>query len=66
MNSDLKMLEEEVSRLVTLYQEICNENIRLRQQLAQTSAHNEKLTEKIHLTSSRVENLLKHLPDYEQ
>jgi archaellum component FlaC len=66
MNSDLKMLEEEVSRLVTLYQEICNENILLRQQLAQTSAHNEKLTEKINLTSSRLENLLKHLPDYEQ
>jgi len=66
MNSDLEMLEEEVSRLVALYQEICNENFRLRQQLAQTSAHNEILTEKIHLTSSRLENLLKHLPDYEQ
>lgn len=66
MNSDLKMLEEEVNRLITQYQEICNENSRLRQQLAQTNAHNEKLIEKIHLASSRLENLLKHLPDHEQ
>lgn len=66
MNSDLKMLEEEVSRLITLYQDIYNENIRLRQKLAQTSAHNEKLTEKIQLASSRLEILLKHLPDHEQ
>ncbi|MDC8445313.1 MAG: hypothetical protein LV471_05205 [Nitrosomonas sp.] len=66
MNSDLKMLEEEVSRLITQYQEICNENTRLRQQLAQASTYNEKLIEKIHLTSSRLENLLKHLPDHEQ
>ncbi len=66
MDSDLKMLEEEVSRLVTLYQEICTENTRLRQQLARTSARNEQLTEKIHIASSRLENLLKHLPDHEQ
>ena len=66
MDSDLKMLEDEVSRLITLYQEIHNENIRLRQQLARTSARNEQLTEKIHIASSRLEDLLKHLPDHEQ
>ncbi|MBX3629416.1 MAG: hypothetical protein KF908_05755 [Nitrosomonas sp.] len=65
MDSDLKILEDEVNRLVTLYQEIRNENIRLRQQLARTSARNEQLTEKIHIASSRLENLLKHLPDHE-
>ncbi|MBX3640146.1 MAG: hypothetical protein KF888_06485 [Nitrosomonas sp.] len=65
MDSDLKILEDEVNRLVTLYQEIRNENIRLRQQLARTSARNEQLIEKIRIASSRLENLLKHLPDHE-
>lgn len=66
MNSELKALEEEVNRLIQLYQDIYNENINLHQQLAESSARNEKLTTKIHLASSRLENLLKHLPDYEQ
>ena len=65
MNSELKTLENELNRLVNLYQDSCNENIKLRQQLAETSARNVKLTEKMHIASSRLENLLKHLPDHE-
>ena len=65
MEPEFKFLEEEVDRLILLYQETCNENIKLRQQLAETSARNEKLTEKMHIASSRLEILLKHLPEHE-
>ncbi|SEN08315.1 hypothetical protein [Nitrosomonas marina] len=65
MDSELKFLAEEVDRLIRLYQEISIENTKLRQQLAETSARNEKLTEKIHIASSRLEILLQHLPDHE-
>jgi len=65
MNSELKALEDEVNQLVNLYRDSCNENVKLRQQLAETSARNAQLTEKIHIASSRLENLLKHLPDHE-
>ncbi len=65
MDSELKFLEEEVRQLVRLYQDTCIENTNLRQQIAETNARNEKLTEKIHIASSRLEILLKHLPDNE-
>ncbi len=65
MESELKFLEKEVLRLVRLYQDTCTENSKLRQQLAETSARNKKLTEKIHIASGRLEILLKHLPDNE-
>ncbi|GJL74867.1 MAG TPA: hypothetical protein PKM20_04705 [Nitrosomonas sp.] len=65
MNSELKFLEEEVHQLVRLYQDTCIENTKLRQQITETNARNEKLTEKIHIASSRLEILLKHLPDNE-
>lgn len=63
MESELKFLEKEVHRLLHLYQDTCAENNKLRQQLTETNARNEKLTEKIHIASSRLEILLKHLPD---
>ncbi|SFK33404.1 hypothetical protein SAMN05216302_100478 [Nitrosomonas aestuarii] len=65
MESELEFLEEEVHQLVRLYQNACIENTKLRQQIAETNARNEKLTEKIHIASSRLEILLKHLPDDE-
>lgn len=65
MESELKFLEEEVHRLVRLYQDTCIENNKLRQELTETNARNEKLIEKMHIASTRLEILLKHLPDNE-
>ena len=65
MDSELKFLAEEIDRLIRLYQYTCLENTKLRQQLAETSARNERLTEKIHIASNRLETLLQHLPDHE-
>ncbi|MDR4514216.1 hypothetical protein [Nitrosomonas sp.] len=65
MDSELKFLAEEIDRLIRLYQDTCLENTKLRQQLAETSARNERLTEKIHIASNRLETLLQHLPDHE-
>ncbi|MCB1948605.1 MAG: hypothetical protein H6940_02010 [Burkholderiales bacterium] len=65
MDSELKFLAEEIDRLIRLYQDTCLENTKLRQQLAETSAKNERLTEKIHIASNRLETLLQHLPDHE-
>ncbi|MDH5479801.1 MAG: hypothetical protein OEX11_03470 [Nitrosomonas sp.] len=65
MDTELKSLEEEVHYLVKLYQDTCIENDNLRQQLADTSARNEKLTEKIHIAANRLDSLLSNLPDNE-
>ncbi len=65
METELKSLEEKVHNLVRLYQDTCIENGELRQQLADTSAKNEKLTEKIHIAASRLEILLSNMPDNE-
>jgi len=66
METELKSLEEKVHRLMRLYQDTCIENNQLRQQLADTSARNEKLSEKIHIAASRLEILLSNMPDNEQ
>ncbi len=65
METELKSLEERINYLVHLYQDTCIENSKLRQQLADTSARNEKLTEKVHIAASRLEILLKNIPDNE-
>ncbi len=66
METELKSLEEKVHQLVRLYQDTCTENNLLRQQLADTSAKNEKLSEKIHIAANRLELLLNNMPDNEQ
>ncbi len=63
MNSNLKSLEEKVNRLLSLYQNVRTENVELRTQLSQTSAENEKLTEKIQVAANRLETLLTNIPE---
>lgn len=63
MNSDLKSLEEKVNQLLCLYQNARTENVGLRLQLSQTSAENERLSEKIHVAASRLEMLLNNIPE---
>jgi uncharacterized protein (TIGR02449 family) len=65
MDTELKSLEEKVHNLIRLYQGTCIENSELRQQLADTSAKNEKLIEKIHIAAGRLETLLSNMPDNE-
>jgi len=65
MKSELKFLAEEVDQLIRLYQNLRNENTKLRQKIAKKNAENEKLAHKIHVASNRLETLLKHLPDHE-
>lgn len=63
MNSNLKSLEEKVNQLLCLYQDVRTENVELRTQLSQSSAENEKLTEKIQVAANRLETLLTKIPE---
>ena len=63
MNSNLKSLEEKVNQLLCLYQDVRTENVELRTQLSQSSAENEKLTEKIQVAANRLETLLTNIPE---
>ena len=46
METELKSLEEKIFLLLRLYQDTCIENNKLRTELADTYAQNEKLNEK--------------------
>ena len=65
METALKSLEEKVFLLLRLYQDIHIENKKLRKELADTHAQNEKLNEKIHIAAGRLETLLLNMPDNE-
>lgn len=65
METELKSLEEKVLLLLRLYHDIRIENNRLRKELADTYAQNEKLNEKIHVAAGRLEALLLNMPDNE-
>lgn len=62
MDSDLKALEEKVSRLIGLCQRLRTENLDLRQDLAQVRDETVQLRENMALAGSRLENLLETLP----
>ena len=63
MNSNLKSLEEKVNQLLCQYRDVRTENVELRTQLSQSSAENEKLTEKIQVAANRLETLLTNIPE---
>lgn len=65
MDAELKSLEKKISLLLSQYQEICRENNKLRKELADTHAQNEKLSEKIHIAAGRLETLLLNMPENE-
>ena len=65
METELKSLEEKVLLLLRLYQDIHIENNKLRKELADTYAQNEKLNEKIHVAAGRLEALLLNIPNNE-
>ncbi|WP_297325116.1 hypothetical protein [Nitrosomonas sp.] len=65
METELKSLEDKIFLLLRLYQDTCIENNKLRKELADTHAQNEKLNEKIHVATGRLETLLLNMPDNE-
>lgn len=62
MDADLKVLEEKVARLIALCQSLREENVQLRQELAQAQDDTRQLRENMTLASSRLEALIDRLP----
>lgn len=63
MDTELKALEEKVAQLIEWSQNLRIENRDLRQQLAQATNDNKRLSEKVDAAKTRLEGLLAHLPE---
>ena len=66
MDKELKALEEKLSELVGVCQNLRAGNRQLRQQLAQSISDNKQLTEKISGAKTRLEVLLTQIPENER
>lgn len=62
MDADLKALEEKVARLIALCQSLREENVQLRQELAQAQDDTRQLRENMLQASTRLEALIERLP----
>jgi cell division protein ZapB len=62
MDADLKALEQKVSQLVGLCQQLRTENIALRQELAQSQSDTARIKENMALAADRLEALIDNLP----
>jgi len=65
METELKSLEEKVFLLLRLYRDTRIENNKLRKELEDTHAQNDKLNEKINAAVGQLEILLLKMPDNE-
>ena len=65
MDSDFDVLEERLAQLVQRLEALRGENRELRQQLAQRTDENARLAEKLAAAKTRIEALLKQLPETE-
>lgn len=65
MEHDLTQLEQKISSLIALVQRSRQENLELRQQLAQKTDENLRLTEKLNAAKLKVEALLARIPEEE-
>ena len=65
MDSELDGLEEKLAQLVRRLETLRGENRELRQQLANRTDENARLTEKLAAAKSRIEALLKQIPETE-
>lgn len=63
MESDLKALEDKVSQLLGLCQQMRTENLELRQELAQAQDETRQLKENMALAGERLEALIEGLPE---
>jgi cell division protein ZapB len=62
MDADLKALEEKVTRLIALCQSLREENLQLRQDLAQAQDDTRQLRENMTLASAKLEAVIDRLP----
>jgi len=65
MEPDFDALEEKLAQLVRRLESLRDENRELRQQLAQRTDENARLGEKLGAAKSRIEALLKQIPETE-
>jgi cell division protein ZapB len=65
MDSELGALEERLAQLVERLERLREENRELRQQLAMRADENSRLGEKLGAAKSRIEALLKQIPETE-
>jgi cell division protein ZapB len=65
MDSELSDLEEKLAQLVQRLQTLRAENRELRQQLAGRTDENARLAEKLNAAKSRIEALLRQIPEIE-
>jgi uncharacterized protein (TIGR02449 family) len=65
MNPELDSLEEKITQLVRRLETLRDENRELRQQLAHRTDENARLAEKLGAAKSRIEALLKQIPETE-
>jgi cell division protein ZapB len=65
MESDFDVLEERLAQLVQRLEALRGENRELRQQLASRTDENARLGEKLAAAKTRIEALLKQLPETE-
>jgi cell division protein ZapB len=65
MDSEFDALEDRLAQLVRRLEALREENRELRQQLAQRTDENARLGEKLGAAKSRIEALLKQIPETE-
>ena len=65
MDPEFDTLEERLGQLVKRLEALRNENRELRQQLAARTDENSRLAEKLGAAKSRIEALLKQIPETE-
>jgi cell division protein ZapB len=65
MDPDFDALEDKLAQLVRRLESLREENRELRQQLAQRTDENARLAEKLGAAKSRIEALLKQIPETE-
>ena len=65
MDPELAALEEKLSQLVQRLEALRDENRELRQQVASRTDENSRLGEKLSAAKSRIEALLKQIPETE-
>ena len=63
MHSELDSLDQKLTQLVRLTQQLRAENHQLRQDLANAQSHNRQNRDKIERTTARLESLLLQLPE---
>ena len=65
MDPELSSLEERLAQLVQRLRNLRDENRELRQQLASRTDENARISEKLQAARSRIEALLKQIPETE-